>query len=236
MVHANSSDRSQEQARTSAITYRPVTWSDTDELVDLFNLIWPQLGFEKSILSLLMARYFTMHYLELTTDGIAAVLNDGTDEATIAGIALLRADTHALAFPEARESLRCTRRLLTADPKGHMLLQSAEQFLANEVVLERDCDIESSTQGELELFFVNPSVKGRGVGGELWKRINQTFADAGTSSFFLHTDTGCDYAFYEHKGFERVAERLHANHPEDDESFVMSKDDQFIYRGDVQLN
>ena len=53
-------------------------------------------------------------------------------------------------------------------------------------------------------------------------------------AFFLHTDSSCDFGFYDHKGLSRVAERLAADHPEDaDLAPGMNTDDQFIYRADL---
>lgn len=81
---------------------------------------------------------------------------------------------------------------------------------------------------------VNPDVRGAGVGGALWRQLLAALRSMGVRAFFLHTDSNCDFGFYDHKGLSRVAERLAADHPEDaDLAPGMNTDDQFIYRADL---
>ena len=61
--------------------------------------------------------------------------------------------------------------------------------------------------GELELFIVNPDVRGHGVGGRLWRRMQEHFAAWDVPAFYLHTDSDCDVSFYDHKGLDCIAHR-----------------------------
>ena len=81
--------------------------------------------------------------------------------------------------------------------------------------------------GELELFIVNPDVRGHGVGGQLWRRMQEHFAAWDVPAFYLHTDSDCDVSFYDHKGLNCIAARYAADHPEDGADM----DDIFIYAG-----
>src|SRR5699024_12788507 len=58
---------------------------------------------------------------------------------------------------------------------------------------------------ELELFVVRPEFRGYGVGSALYRQFEMYLKTQHLNSFFLHTDTGCAYKFYEHKGLTRKA-------------------------------
>ena len=122
-----------------------------------------------------------------------------------------------------------------ADPRGAATVTMFEDgFFVREGILEEDSDVTATTQAELELFMVNPDVRGAGVGGALWRQLLAALRSMGVRAFFLHTDSSCDFGFYDHKGLSRVAERLAADHPEDaDLAPGMNTDDQFIYRADL---
>ena len=58
--------------------------------------------------------------------------------------------------------------------------------------------------GEITFFAVDPRLEGQGVGtlllGELARREKG-------KQFYLYTDSGCTYQFYDRRGFERAGER-----------------------------
>ncbi|KFI66123.1 GNAT family N-acetyltransferase [Bifidobacterium cuniculi] len=213
------------------IDFRPMRWSDLDAMADCFDRVWPQVPYiDGTPLAALMARYLTLHYVALTSWSNIAALPDGT----FAGCTLARIDGQPQQFPQAVDELERVRAQIAADPRGADALAMLEDgFFPNETMLEEDADIASSTQAELELFMVDPDVRGHGLGRELWQSLLAAFAKMDVHAFFLHTDSSCDYSFYDHKGLERVAERLHADHPEDDETSPKIQDDQYIYRGET---
>ena len=59
---------------------------------------------------------------------------------------------------------------------------------------------------EVALFIVSKEVRGSGVGSELFRRLNEFFEERGIQHYYLHTDTACNYEFYERKGLKRQAE------------------------------
>ncbi|NEG70406.1 GNAT family N-acetyltransferase [Bifidobacterium choloepi] len=238
-----------------SVMYRPVEWGDVDAVADAFEATWPQrppLGGTPT--GLLVSRYFTLHYFALTTEGrVGLVAGDGVDETVagtlddedFAGVTLVRRVGQPQLFPQAVAEMEDLKKLIGANPAGAAALARMEHFFAIEGMLEADSDVDLTSDTELELFLVGPAARGRGVGGALWRQFLADLTDAGVRNFFLHTDSGCDYAFYERHGLTRVAERLHADHPEDLEFLgvtgpvdegpqeVPLADDQFIYRGDV---
>ena len=57
----------------NTIIYRPITWKDVDAVVELFDRTWPQDGaLAGTRFSLLISRYFVLHYLQPTTFANAA--------------------------------------------------------------------------------------------------------------------------------------------------------------------
>lgn len=219
-------------ARTPAVSYRPMDWNDLDTVAACFDRVWPQgPALAGTPTALLVARYLTLHYLEQSTWSNVAV----TAEGDLAGITLARVVGRPTMFPQAHEEFLRTRALLLADPRGAATVTMFEDgFFVREGILEEDSDVTATTQAELELFMVNPDVRGAGVGGALWRQLLAALRSMGVRAFFLHTDSSCDFGFYDHKGLSRVAERLAADHPEDaDLAPGMNTDDQFIYRADL---
>lgn len=219
-------------ARTPAVSYRPMDWNDLDTVAACFDRVWPQgPALAGTPTALLVARYLTLHYLEQSTWSNVAV----TAEGDLAGITLARVVGRPTLFPQAHEEFLRTRALLLADPRGAATVTMFEDgFFVREGILEEDSDVTATTQAELELFMVNPDVRGAGVGGALWRQLLAALHSMGVRAFFLHTDSSCDFGFYDHKGLSRVAERLAADHPEDaDLAPGMNTDDQFIYRADL---
>ena len=63
----------------NSIIYRPIGWNDLDAVVELFDRTWPQDGeLAGTETSLLISRYFVLHYLQPTTFANAAFTVDGT--------------------------------------------------------------------------------------------------------------------------------------------------------------
>lgn len=219
-------------ARTPAVSYRPMDWNDLDTVAACFDRVWPQgPALAGTPTALLVARYLTLHYLEQSTWSNVAV----TAEGDLAGITLARVVGRPTLFPQAHEEFLRTRALLLADPRGAATVTMFEDgFFVREGILEEDSDVTATTQAELELFMVNPDVRGAGVGGALWRQLLAALRSVDVRAFFLHTDSSCDYGFYDHKGLIRVAERIAADHPEDANLAPgMNTDDQFIYRADL---
>lgn len=60
--------------------------------------------------------------------------------------------------------------------------------------------------GELAFFAVRSDQRGTGVGTELFSRLKAYMESQGIASFYLYTDTSCNYGFYEHQGTKRICE------------------------------
>ena len=53
---------------------------------------------------------------------------------------------------------------------------------------------------EVKLLFARDDFRGMGLGSKMLDEINKLLSEKGLSSFFLHTDTECDYTFYDKVG------------------------------------
>lgn len=62
--------------------------------------------------------------------------------------------------------------------------------------------------GELCFFAVDSKCRGAGIGKQLFEEVKEYFKAQGVNSFYLYTDSSCNYGFYEHQGMKRCGERL----------------------------
>ena len=62
----------------------------------------------------------------------------------------------------------------------------------------------ASPDGEICFLAADPSVQGKGVGSKLLAELSLREQ---SKLIYLYTDDNCTYQFYEHKGFERSAEK-----------------------------
>jgi ribosomal protein S18 acetylase RimI-like enzyme len=61
-------------------------------------------------------------------------------------------------------------------------------------------------QGELVFFAVSPEARGMGVGGRLFGDFLSYMKQCKIDTFYVFTDTTCDYSFYDRNGFKRMGE------------------------------
>lgn len=61
--------------------------------------------------------------------------------------------------------------------------------------------------GELTFFAVADKAQGKGVGKKLLGEAREYFYARGCQSFYVFTDTACNYGFYDSQGFKKIAEK-----------------------------
>ena len=79
--------------------------------------------------------------------------------------------------------------------------------------------------GEVTLFAVEPSLQGKGIGTALFEKAQAYFAH---KNFFLYTDTGCNYSFYDTHGMHCVAKQKNQNPYQKNKPFYI-----FLYAATV---
>ena len=67
--------------------------------------------------------------------------------------------------------MKALERRIDADPEAAKHMAALKSGFSVELDLEREGRANETTMGELELFIVNPDVRGHGVGGRLWRRM-----------------------------------------------------------------
>lgn len=67
-----------------------------------------------------------------------------------------------------------------------------------------------SYPAELALFAVHSSCRGQGIGKILFRSALDYIKQQNLESFYLFTDTSCNYGFYEHQGMTRRCEKAHS--------------------------
>lgn len=73
---------------------------------------------------------------------------------------------------------------------------------------------------ELAFFAVRSDQQGTGIGKSLYEQFLAYIAKENIDSFYLYTDTTCNYGFYEHQGLEKLAEKNHSLQPYRDEEIL----------------
>ena len=68
-------------------------------------------------------------------------------------------------------------------------------------------------KGELAFFAVAQNQRGTGIGKELFSRFSRFMKDEGIRSFYLFTDSTCNYGFYEHQGMKRIGKKIYSPEP-----------------------
>lgn len=100
-----------------------------------------------------------------------------------------------------------------------------EEHQANDQLNE---NLKDPYQGQIQLFIVDSSKRGQNVGGTLWNAGQKIFEEAGVERFILHTDTDCDYGFYDAKGLDSL-DPVVITDDEGNESI-----DYMLYHGEVE--
>lgn len=62
-------------------------------------------------------------------------------------------------------------------------------------------------KGELAFFAISEKCRGKGLGKKLFQTVVDYMKSQDISSFYLFTDTSCNYPFYEHMGLIRRCEK-----------------------------
>lgn len=82
--------------------------------------------------------------------------------------------------------------------------------------------------GEIAFFAISETCRGLGIGKSLFQRALTYLEQQKAESYYLYTDSTCNYGFYEHQGMKRCGETLW----KPDEN-VKNEIHFFIYEGNV---
>lgn len=68
----------------------------------------------------------------------------------------------------------------------------------------------SPYDGELVFFAVSKTCRGMGIGKALFQKAIEYMHSQNIYSFYVFTDTSCNYGFYEHQGMQRKAKQMYS--------------------------
>lgn len=215
------------------VEFRPVKINDIDAIVEEYERTWGIAHAVGEDASRNLSRRFVLHYLEPSTFGTVATIND-----KFMGLLLARVYGDKVLFKQVQKMLEEQEAKMSS--KGDSLhakaLDSAIGMGQIERKLEAMSHINDLTQAELELFIVSPDARGHGVGGGLWKRTMQHLRHRGVNRYFLHTDTACDVSFYDYHELRRDATWAKKDHEKYADRVKDLVEDLYIYSGEPFVN
>lgn len=115
--------------------------------------------------------------------------------------------------------------LITKEGRKVMRVFSSVNHIDQDLLKECTDDY----QGELAFFVISQKARGKGVGNQLFQSALHYMQSQNINSFYLYTDTSCNYGFYEHQGLQRRCQK--------DTSFLIEqrKASMTFYLYDYQL-
>ena len=184
-----------------AVTYRPFEPADLTALARILGDVWWK-GLARSDreLEAMGTADFASYFSRATFSEVAVI--DGI----ASGVVLARAgqpdDEHARAWKGAADRAMATVRSL--NPEGQ---REMERYLARERAIDLELIAQSGCDErfELVLFAVAANTRGLGVGKRLLADAERSLRASGATTYFLYTDTGCTWQFYEHRGMRQAA-------------------------------
>lgn len=174
-------------------TFRPFKSADYQQVARLIATTWE---FD-SYCSPDVARYLSYVYLDacLIEQNFTQVVEVA---GKIAGVIFAQSakEHHPSLLAQVRHKWHLA--LLQRTFEGRLVLNFFERI---DVVDERLLrNTHHSYQGKVELFIVDSSYQGLGLGKKLFRAALAFFAQRQVSDFYLFTDSSCNVGFYQHAG------------------------------------
>lgn len=197
------------------IHIRPVDFTDFDTLTHIMYDTWYRNESASSHdrecqISVTLARLDTANSLATSTHAVVAV-----KENRILGTAMWRNDSAwqrgETLTALAAETLDDIARQCDDD---ELVKKAVDGFYADARTTEQLArPIAYRSQAELRLLMLDKSARGMSVGSQLLDHAQESMRASGAKSYYLYTDSDCDYSFYDHLGFTREAENLQEQTP-----------------------
>lgn len=184
------------------VTIRPVEERDFTFMHDTLYKTWFEDEHDNEELAYALAEIDLNQFLNRGTFGLVA---EAAGEAV--GFILAKVNKEEPVF-----------RQLQSDPYKPLITilnAPAELQKENGEYLKREKEVnsgmveesETSFDAEICLFIVNPSTRGMGIGQRLFGKVKEHFESQDVEDYYLFTDDGCDYKFYEKQQMHRSQSR-----------------------------
>ena len=182
------------------IAFRPYTASDRAALIGIIREAWHYDRFASPKTAARMARLFLDSCLASQTFTQVAVSGD-------VPVGIIMAKDRLQHRPAFMHRLRQWRSLaaLVAHREGREVMQIFADVHHVDDHLLASCS--RHYDSEIVFFAISGHMRGQGLGRRLFGHAAQHLREKGRQHCFLFTDTSCNYAFYEHLGLTRRAEK-----------------------------
>ena len=188
------------------IHIRPFKWGkDYKKLFKVASEVW--FFDSKKSVSFLSTTAFMLHYLNNATSLLVAADKDDN----FLGLLGLtnKVDRPALRKNRficcrARVMEHAARMLLYVWPGARNSRLIEGLFVDNHTRLRKM--VPDSSAPEVLVIIVNTAAKGMGVGQKLIEAVEEQLRNQGFKSYYLITDSSCDFGFYDHIGMKRAVD------------------------------
>ncbi len=189
------------------VVVRPFQATDFERVCALMPPEWRFAGLTEAELDA-QARMDTAGVLEAANLRLVAE-DPAQPDGPLAGYLLARlealpAPTDTPQWEAAYEEARAT--LLSGGDAALCACRYEEQLADRGDLIVQAAGEDRGSDNELELFVVNPQIRGRGTGSALMKAFEQTLDELGATTYWLQTDSTCTWSWYEAHGYRRVAD------------------------------
>lgn len=182
------------------IKFREFKEQDYPALEHIVRKTWHYDDFCSPRTSALLAKVYLSSCLTNQTYTQVAVV-DGTAAGIIMGKNI---QTHKCPLKYRLRAVRATVSLLLSK-EGRAVSKIFGNISGIDRELLEKCP--EKYKGEVAFFAVDPAYRGKGLGKSLFHSLLQYMEQEEIPSFYLFTDTSCNYGFYEHQGMKRCGER-----------------------------
>ncbi|MEE1296723.1 MAG: GNAT family N-acetyltransferase [Bifidobacterium sp.] len=185
------------------ITYRALESADYPTIKQLLCDQWHSQPGRDTDLAMKLAEIDLEDSLARTTCAEVAVADGKVVGVVLGGIEGKKDREKAERHHGASMGLRLS---LDMNKGGHEAYKQYERNLkANEKLVDQARKEGQAYGAEVVLLLVDPAMQGQGIGQHLFDWVTAQFKDAGVDSYYLYTDTNCDYGFYDKQDLARRA-------------------------------
>jgi ribosomal protein S18 acetylase RimI-like enzyme len=209
---------------SSAVTLRQGQTDDLPEIAEMSRRMWfgdEMAGSHEA--SNLVGINDTAHLASEATYARVAVL-DGA----VCGVLMARVKGESTLGLVSTADFEQSYAAIAKAPDGPHIEQYLREDRADVERLAHATDEHSDA--EILLFIMAPQARGHHVGSLLFDEFLTHLLDSGADSYYLYTDSACNYGYYDHRGMRRVATHLGAP------ALEGGTYDKFIYAGSAYEN
>lgn len=183
--------------KKSMISYREYEAADAEFIEDIIRETWQYDRFCSANTARRLAHLYLVNCLAEQTFTQVAISN-GIPVGILLGRDLKKQPRH-LWFQRFWAIIKL---MSTKEGRDVAKAFSAVEDIDQQLLRERGFDYD----GELVFFALNAKYRGMGIGRELFDRLLSYMKEHQLKSFFLYTDSSCNFGFYEHQGMQRCGE------------------------------